>query len=139
VVGTIVPRRELQEAGVRAPAIVPVEGSAIATGRRAFSAILGAAPDTDGVFFSTDQLAVGGLLECQQRGIDVPGRIALAGLGDLEIGRELVPALTTVRVPAAQIGRRAGEIVLSRLRGEVASERVLDLGFSIVARHSTGP
>jgi LacI family gluconate utilization system Gnt-I transcriptional repressor len=79
---------------------------------------------------------VGALLECRRLGLSVPGRLAIAGLGDLEIAGELTPGLTTVRVPSYAIGRRAGELLLKRIAGETPAERVVDLGFEIVARES---
>ncbi len=127
----------LERAGAPSPVTEIVDGAAIAEGRRAVARILTIAPKTEGVFFSTDMLAVGGLIECQHCNIAVPYQLAIAGLGDQEIGRELTPALTTVRVPAYEIGKNAGEIVLSRLRGDPIGKRVLNLGFSIVEREST--
>ena len=127
----------LQEAGVATPLLDRVETISIAEGRRALRRILAQAPDRDGIFMGTDVLAVGALLECQERGIAVPGQIAIAGLGDLEIGRELVPALTTINVGAHEIGRRAGLAVLARLAGKPAGPRVLDVGFSVISRAST--
>jgi len=81
-------------------------------------------------------LAVGGLMECRRRKLSVPGRIAIAGLGDLEIAAELTPALTTVRVPSYEIGRRAADMLLSRIEGEPIASPVVDLGFEIVQRES---
>jgi LacI family transcriptional regulator, gluconate utilization system Gnt-I transcriptional repressor len=127
----------LEGAGAPAPVLVAVEGIAVGEGRRTVTHILAAAPETEGVFFATDILAVGALLECQRRGIAVPDGLAIAGLGDLEIARELTPALTTVRIPAYEIGRRAGEIVIARLAGEAGSDRVIDLGFSVLERASS--
>jgi LacI family gluconate utilization system Gnt-I transcriptional repressor len=127
----------LAGAGASAPMVVPVDSIRIAEGRRALAHVLETAPQTEGVFFATDILAVGGIIECQRRGVAVPSRLAIAGLGDLEIARELSPALTTVGIPAYEIGKRAGEIVVARLGGAEAGPRVLDLGFSILAREST--
>ncbi|MDB5363292.1 MAG: hypothetical protein JWO51_4589 [Rhodospirillales bacterium] len=117
---------------------VPADLS-IAAGREAFGRILARAPDIDGVFFATDVMAVGGLLECQRRGIDVPGRVAIAGLGNLEIGRQMQPALTTIEIPAYAMGHRAGELILARLAKEdpSASGRVIDLGFALLTRGTT--
>jgi LacI family gluconate utilization system Gnt-I transcriptional repressor len=128
------------EAGGPRPAEEKVDGIGVAEGRQAMQRLLGRAPEIDAAFFATDVLAVGALLECQRQGVPVPGRVAIAGLGDLEIGRELEPALTTVRVPSYEIGRRAGEIVVDRLAtksGEGTPERIVDLGFTIIARGST--
>jgi LacI family gluconate utilization system Gnt-I transcriptional repressor len=91
------------------------------------------------VFFATDVLAVGGLLECQRRGIGVPGRVALVGLGNLEIGRQLTPALSTIEIPAYAMGHRAGELILTRLsEGAPANDRgIVDLGISLLVRETS--
>ena len=111
----------------------------IVSGREALGRILARAPDIDGIFFATDVMAVGGLLECQRRGIAVPSRIAIAGLGNLEMGRQMQPALTTIEIPAYAMGHRAGALILARLaaKGLPASERIIDLGFSLLARGTT--
>ncbi|HLZ65716.1 MAG TPA: LacI family DNA-binding transcriptional regulator [Aliidongia sp.] len=117
---------------------VPADLS-IASGREAFGRLIERAPDIDAIFFATDVLAVGGLLECQRRAIDVPGRIAIAGLGNLEIGRQMQPSLTTIEIPAHAMGRRAGELILARLakRELPAGDRIVDLGIALLARETT--
>ena len=105
-------------------------------GRRALAALLDGGGPPDAVFFATDVLAVGGLMECRRRKLSVPGRIAIAGLGDLEIAAELTPALTTVRVPSYEIGRRAADMLLARIEGEPIASPIVDLGFEIVQRES---
>jgi LacI family gluconate utilization system Gnt-I transcriptional repressor len=127
----------LEAAKAPPPIVRPISAIRVAEGRRAIAEILEGSSETDGVFFATDVLAIGGLVECQHRGIAVPGRLAIAGLGDLEIAREFSPSLTTVAIPAYEIGRKAGDIVVKRLSGEAAGARILDLGFTIEAREST--
>ena len=129
----------LAEAGLPPPeAQVPADLS-IASGRQAFDQVIARAPDIDGIFFATDVLAVGGLFECQRRGIDVPGRIAIAGLGNLEIGRQMQPSLTTIEIPAHAMGRCAGELILARLakRALPPADRIVDLGVALLARETT--
>lgn len=128
----------LAEAGAPPPVAIVASGLGIAEGRQAMAELLDRAPELEGAFCASDVLAVGALLECRRRGVAVPGRMAIAGLGNLEIGRELTPALTTVAVPAHEIGRRAGALVVDRLRGRAGQRRVVDLGFSILERESTG-
>ena len=127
----------LVEADARAPFELAVNDISIAEGCAAMAQILAQASGINGVFCATDILAVGCLLECQRRGLAVPTEMAIVGLGDLEIARELTPALTTISVSAYEIGRRAGEIVLCRLAGSPEQPCVVDLGFSILARDST--
>ncbi|MGK9236270.1 LacI family DNA-binding transcriptional regulator [Inquilinus limosus] len=125
-------------AGAAAPETETPADLSIEAGRISLDRLLARAPDLDGVFFATDVMAVGGLLECQRRGIGVPGQIAIVGLGDLEIGRQLQPALTTIRIPAYEMGRRAGDLILARLgKGSAEESRIIDLGFSLVRRQSS--
>jgi len=126
-------------AGAPHPVSEVPDDLSIAAGREALGRILARAPDIDGIFFATDVMAVGGLLECQRRGIAVPGRIAIAGLGNLEMGRQMQPALTTIEIPAYAMGHRAGELILARLatKGPPMGGRIIDLGFSLLARETT--
>ena len=74
-------------------------------------------PDVDAVVCVSDLSAFGALMECQRRGWDVPGRIAIAGFGDFEVARAAHPRITTVAVDCAGIGRAAGELLLSAIDG----------------------
>ena len=51
------------------------------------------------------------------------------------VAREAHPALTTVRVPGREMGRRAAAMILERIAGGAPEPRV-DLGFEIVLRDS---
>jgi len=62
-------------------------------------------------------LAVGALLELRDRGLAVPDRVAVMGLGDLELGRAYRPQLSTISVNAYKIGAQAGDIALARIDG----------------------
>jgi LacI family gluconate utilization system Gnt-I transcriptional repressor len=97
-------------------------------------------PGLDAVFCNSDTLAVGALFECQRRGLDVPGRLALVGFSDQPIAAQCVPALSTVQVGARAIGEQAGRLLLQRLQGGAqaqATPRVMDLGFGVVQRQTS--
>jgi LacI family gluconate utilization system Gnt-I transcriptional repressor len=47
-----------------------------------------------------------------------------------------VPALTTLRIPRYDIGRRAGELIRARLADRPIAQRVVDTGFEFVQRAS---
>lgn len=106
------------------------------TGRRLLDETLRTHPETDVLMFASDVFAAGAVLECARRGIRVPGDIAITGFGDFEIGRHLVPTLTTVAVPNRQIGTVAGELLLARMTHRPVETSEIDLGFSVVARDS---
>jgi LacI family gluconate utilization system Gnt-I transcriptional repressor len=107
------------------------------TGARVLRMVHAERPEVDALFFTSDVFAVGALLAARELGIAVPRRLGIAGFHDLEIGRVVSPNLTTVHVPATEIGRKAGAILLDRLAGRAVSPTRYDLGFSILAREST--
>lgn len=93
-------------------------------------------PDIEAIFCSSDAIAIGTVQECHRLNWKVPERIAIAGYGDLDIAAELYPSLTTVRVPRYEMGRRAVEELLKRIRGETPSSTVVELDFEIIDRQS---
>ncbi|WP_061291976.1 LacI family DNA-binding transcriptional regulator [Herbidospora cretacea] len=70
-------------------------------------------PGVTCVFAVNDVMAVGALAAFRDRGLRVPDDLSLAGFDDIATLRDLVPALTTVRLPLAEIGARAVELALS--------------------------
>jgi LacI family transcriptional regulator len=90
------------------------------------------------LFAVTDAMAVGALGALRDAGIAVPGDIAVAGFGDLPIARYVTPALSSVRVPAFELGRLAIDRMLLAIArgGRSASHDVLEC--SVVPRASCG-
>ena len=105
-------------------------------GREGLARVLAEAPDVDGVFCSSDLLALGVLTEARVRGLPVPDRLAVVGFGDLEFAAALDPALTTVHIKGAAIGRQAAQFIVDRAEGRDVPQRIVDIGFHIVARGS---
>lgn len=98
--------------------------------------------DVDAIFAVSDLSAVGAVMECHRRGINVPGELAIAGFGDFEIGAQIVPPLTTVHVDCAGIGQRTGQLLLDLLEkpGKTwpVDQQTINLGFDVIERQSTG-
>jgi LacI family gluconate utilization system Gnt-I transcriptional repressor len=67
----------------------------------------------------------------------VPGRIAVASFDDVDLLRELRPAVTSVRIPRYEIGRRSAEVLLDRVAGRAQERVAVDLRFEIIQREST--
>lgn len=88
------------------------------------------------IFIASDMIAAGFVLEAAQLGIRIPQDVAIAGFDDTPLGRAIRPQLTTVNVRQREIGRKAGELALRRLRGETIEHPVHDVGFEIVPRES---
>ncbi len=111
-------------------------GTSFRGGREALSDLLAQDPGLQAIFCSNDAVAVGALMECRRRGIEVPRHLAIAGFADLEIAAEVEPALTSVQVRSRTIGEEAANMLLARLRGEPLVATVRDLGFMVVPRSS---
>lgn len=110
---------------------------AVAAGAKALRALMSMDPRPSALFCASDVLAIGAVQECNRLGIQVPKDIAIAGFDDLEFSDQLVPALTTIRVPRYEIGRTAGRLLRECLSGRLVAQKVIDLGFELIVREST--
>lgn len=111
--------------------------ASLAAGRAALAEALEARGFAGGVVFcSSDLLAQGVLIEARARGLSVPRDLAVIGFGDQDFAAALDPALTTVRVDRARLGRVAAEMLLDRLNDRPPARAIFDLGFEIIRRAS---
>lgn len=92
-------------------------GSALSKGRDMTAAILGRSPDLDFLYYSNDMIGAGGLLCCLDRGIDVPGRMGLAGFNGVELLDGLPRKLATIDAGRLETGRIAARIVADAAAG----------------------
>lgn len=130
-------RAAVSAAGLKTgPAVSLDRPSTVRAGGEALSKLLADAPDIDAAFFANDDLAMGALLECARRGIDVPGTLSIAGFNGLEFAGEVVPRLTTIMTPRYEIGRRAAEMLTARLAGDDVPNARIDVGFTLLKRES---
>jgi LacI family transcriptional regulator, gluconate utilization system Gnt-I transcriptional repressor len=107
------------------------------SGRTGLLDLLARHPDIDSIFCSSDLLALGVMIEARMQGIAVPERLAVVGFGDLALGRDFHPALSTVRIDGTSIGRLAARMIVDRAEGRDVPERIVDVGFSVVPRASS--
>ncbi|MEM9203883.1 MAG: LacI family DNA-binding transcriptional regulator [Actinomycetota bacterium] len=104
-------------------------------GMRAMSRILDMAPSIDGVFAYNDMMAIGALRVLAERGLRVPDDVAVVGFDDISVSSMLYPALTTVRLDQARIGREAVDQIVALTNGEpVAPETLIPV--ELVVRES---
>lgn len=89
------------------------------------------------VFCSSDLVAHGVLIEARARGLNVPGDLSVMGFGDQEFARDLEPALSSVKIDRAQLGKSAADMLLCRIAGDAPPHPVFDIGFEIIDREST--
>ena len=132
-------RDEMQAAGLHAATLewLNPAPSSLALGGTMFEQIIAQTPPVDAIFFCNDDLAQGALLAALRMGVPVPQRVAVAGFNDLTGSEQMLPPLTTVRTPRAQIGAVAAHMLLALMRGESSEPTCVDLGFEVVVRQST--
>ncbi|GAA4356265.1 LacI family DNA-binding transcriptional regulator [Variovorax defluvii] len=132
-------RREMQAAGLHSPTLewLNPAPSSLSLGRTMFEQMIAQSPPLDAIFFCNDDLAQGALLSALRLGISVPERIAIAGFNDLTGSDQMLPPLTTVRTPRAEIGAAAAVMLLGLMRGEVPPSACVDLGYEVVVRQSS--
>jgi len=70
------------------------------------------------IFCANDQMAIGFIKAVRDAGLSVPEDVSVAGFDDIEYANLFSPALTTMRQPRAEIGRRAAENLVARMRGD---------------------
>jgi LacI family transcriptional regulator, gluconate utilization system Gnt-I transcriptional repressor len=129
---------EMKRNGSTDVAIVTVPApSTLTLGRQGLAQLLDAGKAPTAAFCSSDLLAHGALEEARARGLAVPRDLALIGFGDLEFTQHTFPALSTVRVDRAAIGRIAADLILARIGGQRPPANVVDVGFEIVDRGTT--
>lgn len=107
------------------------------SGRDGLAQLLRSSPEVDGVFCSSDLLALGVLTEAAARGLAVPGRLSIVGFGDLAFAGDTHPALSTVRIDGTGIGRQAARFIVDRAAGRAVGDKVVDLGFQVIERGSS--
>lgn len=84
-------------------------------GADALSRLMQKWPDTEAVVCVSDLAAFGALTECQRLGIDVPGKMAIAGFGAYEISDICVPPITSVDPHCYQIGMLSAQRIIDLL------------------------
>ncbi|MBG6084305.1 LacI family DNA-binding transcriptional regulator [Zhihengliuella flava] len=81
------------------------------------------------VFCANDVMALGAMTAIREHGLAVPSDVAVAGFDDIPTLGDMVPSVTTVRLPLEEIGRQAADFVLSEVdetyRESVRGEPVL--------------
>ncbi|WP_026621000.1 LacI family DNA-binding transcriptional regulator [Ensifer sp. WSM1721] len=101
--------------------------SSVESGRLGLERLLARQPDLDAVYFSNDDMALGGYFHCLAQGISIPSQLAIFGYNGLDIGRVTPQPLSTIRTPRVATGRVAAELVVAN-----APPQVIDLGFELI-------
>ena len=130
----------LKRAGLTLPDewVTECRVESIVDARSGFRQLISGASRPSAVVCCNDVLALGALLEAQAMGIRVPEDISVTGFGNAEWTSQMSPSLTVVAIPLMEIGTRAGDFLIGKLRGEAVAHTT-KVEVSLIVRQSTGP
>jgi DNA-binding LacI/PurR family transcriptional regulator len=89
------------------------------------------------VFIGSDLVALGAVQAIHNRGLHIPDDVSIIGFDDLLISKYLQPPLTTIHLPAFDLGQRLGEMILASIHGETFPTLRVLLPTELVIRQST--
>jgi DNA-binding LacI/PurR family transcriptional regulator len=128
-------RRALETAGLALPdEYVSLAPFGVEEARRQTHELLNLRTPPTAIFAHSDIQAIGVLKAARDRGLTVPGDLAIIGFDDLEVASHL--GLTTIHQPLAESGRIAVELLLERLADPTRSVRSVRLPLSVVERET---
>ena len=110
----------------------------IDNGASAFSDFMTHGNPPTAVLCGNDVLAVGALRQAHEMHIKVPEAISIVGFDDIELAQVAYPALTTVHVPHAEMGRMAARTLVEMLQTG-ARPQPIRLATHVVHRATLGP
>lgn len=132
-------RAGLLESGVSAePATAGAASGSVEEGRAAMVRLLRAEHAPTAIFAHNDLLAIGAIAALHEARLRCPDDVSVIGYNDTPLTEYLAPALSTVRLPAVEIGQLAAERLLAALH-EDATPTVVSLQPRLIIRESTGP
>ena len=110
----------------------------MATGATALDDLMSRGSPPTLIICANDVLAVGALRQAQRRGLRVPEDVSITGFDDTELALITDPPLTSVRVPHAQMGANAAEVLIRMIDGEPPQDS-LALTTDLQVRGSLAP
>jgi DNA-binding LacI/PurR family transcriptional regulator len=118
--------------------VAPAEKYHRADGAAAMKQLLELPSPPDAVFCFNDLLAIGALRSVAERGLRVPGDVAIVGFDNNEESAFSLPALTTIAPDKSALAEAAIDLVSRRITGETATPpQDIQTPFSLKIREST--
>ena len=132
-------RQAMHGAGLQTPDELMIEAAFDApSGHTAMADLLGRGVAFDAVFVASDVVALGAIGALREAGRRVPSDISVVGFDDIPLAAYFDPPLTTVRLPAFELGQAAGRALLGRIANHGIATRTL-LSTELIVRASTAP
>ncbi|KSV76052.1 hypothetical protein N185_16520 [Sinorhizobium sp. GW3] len=130
-------RKALDDLGLAVECSLEIDGGwSRAGGAAAMHHLLDLAEQPTAAFCANDLMAIGAMDAAFTRGVAVPDGLALIGVDDIDAASLVRPALTTIRVPAHDIGVAAAERLLRRMDGDLGPAQHILLPHTLINRNT---
>ncbi|HET7095526.1 MAG TPA: substrate-binding domain-containing protein, partial [Thermomicrobiales bacterium] len=132
-------RQALADASAPLDPLLVREGDwTTAGGAAAMRSLLSAQPHLGAVFAANDLMAIGAMRAIVDSGRRVPDDVAVVGYDDIPFASQMIPALTTVRQPLAEMAGAAAAAVLDATAGRPWEPEPRLFATSLIVRESSG-
>ena len=91
---------------------------------------------SDAIVTCNDNIAVGAYRAIRELGLRIPDDVAVASFNDISVAQFLDPPLSTVRLPAEEIGEAAVDLLSERVAGRTVAKRIT-IANQVIWRRST--
>jgi LacI family transcriptional regulator len=118
------------------PALVAERPFEVAEGAAAAKAMIALRSPPTALFCANDIHALGAMFACQRLGLTVPDNVSIIGFDDLPMTQVVNPSLSTVHVPAREMGEAAADALVTAVEDGVAISSI-QIGTSVRLREST--
>lgn len=108
------------------------------SGYQAMEELLALPQPPTATFIASDEVATGALAALHEHGLSVPDGMAIVGFDDIPVARYLVPSLTTIHLPAYELGLHAADMLIRIIQGEEIADRGVLLDTELIIRESCG-
>lgn len=99
--------------------VVFVPANTVAEGNAMTEQLLDRGVEFDALLAFNDVVALGALMACRRRGVDVPGQVRVLGIDGLALGTYVTPQLSTLAVDFSEVARHAVELAIGMSRGRL--------------------
>ena len=107
-------------------------------GYRAATQLLRRAPEITAIFACNDLTAIGAIHAARDLGLAIPGDLSIAGFDNIDMAKEVTPALTTVHVYKTWLGIFGVRQLIARALNPEQPKTTTAIMTNLIVRESTG-
>lgn len=134
--------RAMRDAGLKVDEdLMPQGDYTYPSGLRCAAQLLSRDKRPTAVFSSNDEMAMAVLISALQRGLRVPEDLSIAGIDDAAMSSTIIPHMTTVRQPLAEMAEMAARMLIAMKKRRAGDDEMLErsvcLPYKMFIRAST--